>query len=66
MRRIFQLPEEDVEGQATQMFAHARQHAKNGNNEHAISMLREIVRCYPQTQTADKARRSLEKSGIPT
>lgn len=59
-------PEGDEEEQATQMFAQARQYAKNGDNEPAIATLKEIVRCYPQTQTTDKARRSLQKSGIPT
>lgn len=55
--------EEDEEEQATQMFVQARQYAQNGDNQRAIATLQEIVQRYPQTQTADKARRSLQKSG---
>lgn len=62
-------PEEaqiDEEEQAKQMFATARQHAHDGHKQHAVSTLQEIVRRFPHTQTADQARRNLQKSGIPT
>lgn len=53
--------EEDEEEQATQLFVQARQYAQNGDNQRAISTLQEIVRHYPQTQTADNARRMFAK-----
>ena len=59
-------PDVDEEEYATQLFAQARQHAQNGDHQHAITVLQEIVRDYSQTQIADKARRSLQKSGIQT
>ena len=59
-------PELDVEDQAAQMFAQARQYVQNDDHERAIYTLKEIVSRFPQTQTADKARRSLLKSGITT
>lgn len=61
-----EAPEIDDEEDATQMFAQARQYAQDGDHQHAISTLQEIVSRFPQTQTADKARRSLRKSGITT
>ena len=59
-------PEEDEEEQATKMFSEARQQAQAGDSQRAISALQEIVRRYPQTQTAEKARHNLQKRGIPT
>ena len=61
-----EAPDVDIEEQAAQMFAQARQYVQNDDHEHAISTLQEIVSRFPQTQTADKARRSLRKSGITT
>ena len=61
-----EAPEVDIEEQAAQMFAQARQYVQNDDNERAIYTLQEIVSRFPQTQTADKARRSLRKSGITT
>ncbi len=61
-----EAPEVDEEEDATQMFAQARQYAQDGDHQHAISILQEIVSRFPQTQTADKSRRSLRKSGITT
>ena len=55
-----------IEEQAAQMFAQARQYVKNDDHERAIYTLQEIVSRFPKTQTADKARRSLQKSGITT
>ena len=61
-----EAPEVDEEEDATQMFAQARQYVQNDDHERAIYTLQEIVSRFPQTQTADKARRSLRKSGITT
>ena len=61
-----EAPEVDIEEQAAQMFAQARQYVQNDDRERAIHTLQEIVSRFPQTQTADKARRSLHKSGITT
>lgn len=61
-----EAPEVDIEEQAAQMFAQARQYVQNDDHERAIYTLQEIVSRFPQTQTADKARRSLRKSGINT
>ena len=58
--------EVDDEEDSTQMFAQARQYVQNDDHERAIYTLQEIVSRFPQTQTADKARRSLRKSGITT
>ncbi len=58
------LPEEteiDDEEQAKQMFARARQHAQDGRNQQAVSGLQEIVKRFPHTQTAEQARRNLQK-----
>ncbi|GIW89844.1 MAG: hypothetical protein KatS3mg109_0276 [Pirellulaceae bacterium] len=56
--------EHDEEEQASTLLAQARQFAKTGEREMAISALHEVIRCYPRTSAAEKARRSLKKSGI--
>ena len=58
--------EGDAEEQAKNLMAQARQHMKSGQTQHAVTTLQEILRRFPNTQTAAQSRRSLEKSGIPT
>ncbi len=53
--------ENDDEEQARQLFAQARQHAQDGDRQRAVATLQEIVRRFPHTETADQARRNLQK-----
>jgi len=50
------------EESATDMFNEARQFAAEGRKDQAVFTLREIIRLYPVTQAAEKARRNLQKS----
>ncbi|MDB5336148.1 MAG: hypothetical protein JWN70_1767 [Planctomycetaceae bacterium] len=52
----------DDEELADEMFNDAKDFASDGKKEKAISTLREIVRRYPDTQAAEKARRNLQKN----
>ncbi len=52
----------DDEQSATNMFDAARQLAADGKKDRAVLTLREIIRLYPETQAAEKARRNLQKS----
>jgi hypothetical protein len=56
--------EQDAEKHAGTLMAQARQFAQSGLREKAISALQDVIRRYPRTSAAEKARRSLEKSGI--
>ncbi len=58
--------EDDEEEHASTLLAQARQFAQSGAREKAISALQEVIRLYPRTSNAEKARRSLKKSGIFT
>ncbi len=52
----------DDEELANELFNDAKNFASDGKREKAIVTLREIVRQYPHTQAAEKARRNLQKS----
>ena len=54
---------QDDENRARDLFARARQHAQNGEKQRAVSVLQEIVQKYPNTPTAEEARRQLQKRG---
>ncbi|MDA0835776.1 MAG: hypothetical protein O2955_15460 [Planctomycetota bacterium] len=56
--------EEDSELVAKELYVHARKLAKSGRKGDAIDLLKEIVRRFPHSGTADQARRTLQKSGI--
>lgn len=55
------VPQND-EKFAADMFNEARQFATDGKKDQAVFTLREIIRLYPETQTAEKSRRNLQKS----
>jgi len=55
--------DDDDDEQARQLFAQARQYAQDGDRQRAVFTLQEIVRRFPQTETADQARRNLQKRG---
>lgn len=50
------------EESATNMFNAARQLAADNRKDQAVLTLRELIRQYPETQAAEKARRNLQKS----
>jgi tetratricopeptide (TPR) repeat protein len=52
------------EKSASDIFDQARRLAQSGSREKAIELLRELVRRFPKTAEAEKARKTLEKSGI--
>ncbi len=54
---------DDDEEQARKLLAQARQFVQNGDKPRAVAILQEIVRRYPRTETADQARRNLQKRG---
>ena len=51
---------EDQEALSVALYAEAKKHLANGDKNTAIAMLREIVRLYPDTRMAGKARSSLK------
>lgn len=52
------------EKSASDIFDQARRLAQSGSREKAIELLRELVHRFPKTVEAEKARKTLEKSGI--
>lgn len=57
-------PVEDDEDAALRLFNEAKGVAQTGARRQAIAILLDIMRKYPSTSVAQKARRSLEKNGI--
>ena len=54
---------DDDDAQARTLLAQARQFVQNGDKPRAVAILQEIVRRFPRTETADQARRNLQKRG---
>ena len=54
---------DDDEEQARKLLAQARQFVLNGDKPRAVAILQEIIRRFPRTETADQARRNLQKRG---
>ena len=54
------LSEEDQETRANELLHVAKGHLASGAKDFAIDVLREIIRLYPSTRAADKARSSLK------
>jgi len=54
------LSEEDQETRANELLDVAKGHLASGAKDFAIDVLREIIRLYPSTRAADKARSSLK------
>ena len=54
------LSEEDQETRANELLYVAKEHLTNGAKDFAIDVLQEIIRLYPSTRAADKARSSLK------
>lgn len=55
---------EDEEALALELFEEAKRHVQQGNKEGAIAALQELLRRYPSSSYADRARSSLRKKGI--
>lgn len=53
---------DDDEELANELFNDAKEYVSDGRKDKAISTLKELVRLYPETQAAEKARRNLQKS----
>ena len=51
----------DDEDQARQLLTRARHYAQQGEKDRAVSTLQEIVRRFPDTDTANQARKNLQK-----
>ncbi|MDB5340885.1 MAG: hypothetical protein JWN70_6504 [Planctomycetaceae bacterium] len=56
--------EDAGEVEARDLVARARQYVQAGQREQAVSVLQAVVRRFPNTTSAEQARRSLEKIGI--
>jgi hypothetical protein len=56
--------DDDPEEAARELYAHARELAQGGDNKLAIDALKEVMRRFPKTQVAQKARRNLDKAGV--
>ncbi len=54
------LSKEDQENRANELLHVAKGHLASGAKDFAIDVLREIIRLYPSTHAADKARSSLK------
>ncbi len=56
--------EDAGEEEARELFARARHYVQAGQREQAVSVLQAVIRRFPNTTSAEQARRSLEKIGI--
>jgi outer membrane protein assembly factor BamD (BamD/ComL family) len=55
---------DDDEEEARKLLVQARQHVQGGDKQRAVALLQEIIRRFPRTETADQARRNLQKRGL--
>jgi len=51
------------EARAQELYEQARSFAKGGDGHAAVSTLRQVVRLFPQSRAAEKAKRTLGKNG---
>jgi hypothetical protein len=58
------VEEEDAEQKASKAYSHAKKLAQTGEQQLAIEVLRDIMRRFPETDAAQKARRNLERAGV--
>jgi hypothetical protein len=62
----FEVADESTGGEeerAQELYEQARSFAKGGDGHAAVSTLRQVVRLFPQSRAAEKAKRTLGKNG---